>query len=403
MKRKPEFMKKIASPNIVKSSTVLRVLGTEVTLIEPIKKLAEQDLGIKLEFIVLDGIRAQRRGALSPESFDVYDQWFHDVDLIWPTQSIKPIDTLKIERWTEVLNLPTFDPETSTTTGVAAPIRRLYVQEDGQLGQNPTQFISMLPSVHNADSFAIIGSDKPQYNLSWSELLSDNWQGQVAIQADAAIGVLDLLMAFQSKGELSFPDIGNLTLEEIDLFIRTTRQYQLKNQFQNFWTDKAPLPETKRNKPILSTMWWANYIAMKASGVAITMCTPKEGYRGWFGGMAISASLTENSEGAAYEYLNWWLSGAAGAIMARNGAYISTPNASREFLTAGEWDFWYEGKPAKEIILDPYGNEIFKVGELREGGSYENRTTKIVSWNSIMDEHNFLVRLWDTLIRDMKS
>ncbi|NRA89473.1 MAG: ABC transporter, partial [Rhizobiales bacterium] len=279
-------MGKISTPYVMRPKVTLRILGTDVTLISPIKELAEAELGINLEFIILDGVRAQRQGALEPDSFDVYDQWFHDVDLIWPSRSIKPIDTARIKAWEQVNELSVFNSSNNHKANLSSPRKRLFVQPNEQLGSDKTQYISMLPTVHNADSFAIIGADDIDHHLSWEMLLSEKWRGRVAIQAEAAIGVLDLLMAFDAKGEQSFQDLSNLNLEEIDLFIRMTRQYQVKNQFLKFWTDKVPLPsDLKTEKPILSTMWWTNYISIKASGAKITMCTPKEGYRGWFGGM----------------------------------------------------------------------------------------------------------------------
>ena len=57
---------------------------------------------------------------------------------------------------------------------------------------------------------------------------------------------------------------------------------------------------------------------------------PIEGCRGWFGGLALSAHLSGSGTcDAAYEYLNWWLDGGPGAILARNGAYLANHSAVR--------------------------------------------------------------------------
>lgn len=93
-------------PAVHQGKVTLRVLGTSVSLIEPIRKRAEQDLGIFLDFIVEDGTSAQRIAALYPEAFDVYDQWFHNIDLIWPARSIQPLELERIERWDEINALP---------------------------------------------------------------------------------------------------------------------------------------------------------------------------------------------------------------------------------------------------------------------------------------------------------
>ena len=78
----------LRAPAVHRATGSLRILGTSVTQIAAVKDAAKSDLGIKLDFITLDGAAAQQRSALQPRSFDVYDQWFHDLDLIWPTGSL---------------------------------------------------------------------------------------------------------------------------------------------------------------------------------------------------------------------------------------------------------------------------------------------------------------------------
>ena len=96
----------VKAPAVHRPRAPLRVLGTSVTQTPELKRAAEKDLGLKIEFITLDGTEAQRQGALNPASFDVYDQWFHDIDLIWPTGSIRAIDIGRIDRWDEINALP---------------------------------------------------------------------------------------------------------------------------------------------------------------------------------------------------------------------------------------------------------------------------------------------------------
>ena len=69
----------LGAPAVHSETGTLRILGTSVTQIAAVKEAAKSDLGIKLDFITLDGAAAQQRSALQPLSFDVYDQWFHDL------------------------------------------------------------------------------------------------------------------------------------------------------------------------------------------------------------------------------------------------------------------------------------------------------------------------------------
>ena len=125
----------LKSPSVTRVREPLRILGTTVTQVDALKKAAVEDLGSRFEFISLDGTAAQRRGALHPATFDVYDQWFHDIDLIWPTGSIRPIDVDRIHMWDQIEQLPA-----STRLGRSAPgatgsdpSQRLFVQLDGTL------------------------------------------------------------------------------------------------------------------------------------------------------------------------------------------------------------------------------------------------------------------------------
>ena len=53
-----------------------------------------------------------------------------------------------------------------------------------------------------------------------------------------------------------------------------------------------------------------------------------------------------------------------------------------------------DGKPAAKDLADPFGTIIIKKGDVRTGGSYWNRYSKIAVWNSLMDENDYLVKRW---------
>lgn len=135
---------------------VLRVLGTEITLLESVRKRAEADLGITLCFENLDFISAQRKAAAQPAAYDVYDQCFHNLDIVWFWRAIQSIDLKRIARWSEVSDLTKtgrIHPGAAIGHG-DAPVTKLYVQPNRSLGFAPSDHISMLPAVHNLDSFA---------------------------------------------------------------------------------------------------------------------------------------------------------------------------------------------------------------------------------------------------------
>lgn len=380
----------------------LRVLGTSVTLIEEIRLQAEHDLGIELEYIVCDPQTAQRTAVLYPEKYDIYDQWFHNIDFVWPVRSIQPIDTEKIKYWGEINELPKkgrLIPDQPIAPG-GVPSKRLYIQPDDSLSDIESRYITMLPLTHNVDSFIYFPkflpiqlTDKPE---SWSWLLED-WQGRVAIQNDAAIGALDLAMALQSIGKIQFNDMGNLSLDEIDKMTECLLAYKNNQQFSDFWVDDKQAFELISNKNIyIGSLWYATVIQLikQKQTIDFKIAKPVEGYRAWYGGLALSCNVDGKTKAAAYDYLNWWLCGWAGAMVAKQGLYISNPLRSREYLSNAEWDFWYMGKPASEDLKAIDQQILIPKGHSRFGGSYIERMGHIGIWNTVMDEHNYLVRKW---------
>ena len=384
----------------------LRVLGTSVTLLESIRQRAEQDLGMRIVYQIHDVQQAQRIAVMQPDSYDLYDQWFHNVDLVWPARAIQPLDTRRLALWDEINDLPKrgrLRPADRLASG-SLPCDRLFVQHDGSLANRPTELISMLPLTHNADSFAYRPERLPtglsSENESWAWLLDEKWCGRIALQSDASIGALDAALAVQAAGLAQFEQIGNLQLEEIDQLAKVLIAKQRHGHFAAFWSDDQEAGELMLQPRIdIQSLWSPTLMQLHRAGVQYRLAVPKEGYRAWFGGLSLSRCAQGRVKDAAYAYLNWWLAGWPGAVMARQGFYISNPLRARDHLSPAEWDYWYDGKPAREVLNGSDGLPLIDAGSYREGGSYAQRMGHISVWNSVMDEHNYLVRRWADFLR----
>jgi putative spermidine/putrescine transport system substrate-binding protein len=285
--------------------TRLRILGTGVTLVPSVQAEAAKDLGVALVFDVRDGLAAQQQAVMHPQDFDVYDQWFNSLDLVWSSRSVQPIEAAR----------------------------------------------------------------------------------------------MDAALAAQTSGLARFAEIGNMTLREIDTLIDILIRKKESGHFRGFWGSPA---ESERlmaaGEVVLESMWSPTLTALRGKGMPVIEASPREGYRAWHGGMCLSARADGRVRDAAYEYMNWWLSGWAGAVMARQGYYISVPKRVKQHLTPEEWDFWYEGNVAETDMRGPSGEVIARKGEARNGGSYWRRVGNIAVWNSAMDEHNYLVRRWNEFL-----
>lgn len=384
-----------------------------MTLHEHIRKRAEQDLGIKLRFIVENGSDVQRHGVMQPERYELYDQWIHSIDCLWPAHALQPIEIKRITRWNEVNGLARtgrLDVDTLPASGAAprgmgsVPADRLFVQHDNSLSREPSERISMLPLTHNADSFVYLEDALPLSlrtgEESWAWFLAPELAGRVALQADAAIGAIDAALAVEASGLMSFKNIGNLSIEEIDALIGVLIGYKRCGHFAGFWSTFAEAAQLMiANKVMMQSIWTPATIELERARLNFRLACPREGYRAWLGGISISRTVHGRVLDAAYDYLNWWLDGWAGATMARQGFYISNPERTRAKLDAAEYAYWYDGKSASKELPGPTAHHFVRAGQRRDGGGYISRMNRIAVWNSVMDEHNYLVRRWTEFMR----
>jgi putative spermidine/putrescine transport system substrate-binding protein len=382
--------------------TTLRVVGTGVSLLDPIKAQAEQDLGITLQYDVKDGLTAQQIAVTQPQSWDLYDQWFNSVKIVWGAGVCQPVDVTRLPQWENISPLTTvgkINEEAKVGAG-DAPVRLLYVQPDGSLLSDPTEQVSMLPLTHNVDAFGyqsdVVGSDDAQ---SWAIFFDPDYSGRVGLYNDPATGLMDLALGAQAAGLTTFDDIGNMTRDEIDTIMDLLIEQKQAGQFRAFWNSfDESVNLMASGEVVVESMWSPAVTALRTRGVPVIYASPQEGYRGWHGGIMINEQASGATLDAAYEYIDWWMNGWAGALVARQGYYFSIPENAREHLSEAEWDYWYGGQPAAEDMLAPDGGVVAPEGEVRDGGSYETRMSNIAVWNSVMDEHQYLVSKWNEFL-----
>ena len=387
----------------------LRILGTEITLLEQVRARAEADLGFDIEFEVLDFLSCQRRAALEPESYDIYDQCFHNLDIVWFWGSLQPIDTQRITDWERLSGL-------TREGGINkyawrghgdAPVRKLYVQPGEFLGPEPSRHISMLPTVHNLDSFGydtrVFGRSEHQRE-SWAWLLDPRAKGRIALVDEPAIGIFDVALAAEAAGQLQFANIGNMTVAEVDALMVFLNDLRQQGYFRAVWRNAEEVGRLIREDQVSAqSMWSPVYGDLGDMAGFVAEAAPIEGYRAWHGGLSLARHLSGAELGMGYEYLNWWLSGWPGAIMARQGYYMSVLDRVKEQLPATEWAYWYDGAPAAGNLPGPQGNIVVRDGARRSGGSYWQRASHIAVWNTAMDEHNYAARAWDRFAQRVRG
>lgn len=398
----------LAFPAIIRARDArptIRVIGTHVTLQEVIRRKAEQDLGINIEFEPLGDARLLLKAATDPHSFDLYEQWSDSIRILWRSNSIQPIDTERLTYWSEINDLS----KTGRISGQGrigrgdAPHRILYIQPDENLGSTPGRHVSFLPYVHNTDSFgynsAVVPRGIPYETESWGWLLDESQHGKVAIVNAPTIGIFDLALAVQARGLMQFADIGDMTRAEIDQLFAIVTELKRKGHFRGVWTSVPNSVELMASGEVtIQSMFSPGVSTLNGMGIPCVYAAPREGYRAWHGVMCMSRHCSGERQEAAYAFMNWWLSGWPGAFIARQGYYISNPERSRAFMSQAEWDYWYDGKPASEALVGTDGRVSVQPGELRSGGSYRQRFENVAVWNTVMPNYEYSLAKWNEFV-----
>ena len=231
------------------------------------------------------------------------------------------------------------------------------------------------------------------------KLLDPDFAGKTAILNIPSIGIMDAAMAIEARGDITYSDKGNMTREEIDFTIEKLIEAKRAGQFRAFWSNfQESVNLMASGEVVLQSMWSPAVTAVRTQGIPCVYQPLKEGYRAWASGFGLPRTLDGRKEDAAYEFINWFLSGWAGAHLSKQGYYPAVLDTAKEYMEPYEWAYWYEGKAAEQDIMAPDGRILEEAGAVRDGGSYAARMGAVACWNAVMDENQYMVRKWNEFI-----
>jgi putative spermidine/putrescine transport system substrate-binding protein len=381
----------------------LRQFGTGVSNINEIAVKAKEDLGITLEMAALDSDAVVQRAVTQPKSFDIIDSEYWMLAKIVPSGNLQPMDTKKIKLFDEIVPIFTkgeISPGKKIGSQGTAPVKVSYLTgpDSKEFSKTPTDWFTLVPTIYNADTLGIRPDVVGKID-SWKELLNPKFKGKASILNISSIGIMDAAMVCEAMGEVKYDDKGNMTKDEIDKTMKVMTEAKKAGQFRAFWKsfDESVNLMTS-GEVVIQSMWSPAVTAVRSKGVACEYVPLKEGYRAWGGGLGMSKALTGLERDAAYEYINWYLSGWVGAFLNRQGYYSAVLSTAKKNMSADEWAFWMEGKPAATDIKDPFGKVMEKAGAVRDGGSFEQRMGAVACWNAVMDENRYMVQKWNEFI-----
>src|ERR1700753_3083651 len=178
---------------------VLRYLGTAVNEGDDISKKCLEDTGIKIEYITTTTDDVTKRVITQPNSFDVLDTEYFALKKLVPSGNILALDAKKIKEFDNIT--PVFTKgETPGGKKIGgqgtAPWKVLYLEgkDPKTFSKTATEFVTLIPTVYNADTLGIRPDLIKRPIGSWSELLNPEFKGKASIPHIPSIGIIDAPM-----------------------------------------------------------------------------------------------------------------------------------------------------------------------------------------------------------------
>jgi putative spermidine/putrescine transport system substrate-binding protein len=383
---------------------VLRYLGTAVNQSTEIAKKVKEDTGITIEYVPVTTDEVAKRIVTQPNSFDIVDEEYFGLKKVIPSGNLLGMDAKRIknvDKITPIFTKGELPGGKKIGDQGTAPKKVFYLegQNSKVFAKSPTQWITLIPTVYNADTLGIRPDLIKRPIESWKELLNPEFKGKASILNIPSIGIMDAAMVVEASGQHTYKDKGNMTKAEIDLTMKVMTEAKKAGQFRAFWKDfNESVNLMASGEVVIQSMWSPAVTAVRSKGIACTYQPLKEGYRAWAAGFGIPRTTVGKKADLAYEFINWFLDGWAGAFLNRQGYYSAVLETAKSKMEPYEWAYWMEGKPAEKDIKAPDGTLLEKAGQTRDGGSYEARMGGVACWNAVMDENDYLVKKWNEFI-----
>jgi len=384
---------------------VLHHAGPPVTAIPAIAEQATKDLGFTVQMQASENADLLNRFLSQSSAIDCADISLVYMRYLIGRNVLQAIPLSKFKYWDQTIPLFTKgeypDGRKAPQQGIT-PTMILYAMDaTGQkvTDGTPTDFVTGIPTVTNGDTLGIRPDLVSRPITSWADVLDPAFKGKAAIQDNPTIGIIDVAMALEARGDIKYGNKGNMTKEEIDKTVKTMMEIKQSGQFRSFWTSfDQSVNLMASGEVVIQSMWSPAVAAVRSRGIPCTFQPLKEGYRGWGYTLGAMKHLDGLKLDCFYEYMNWYTSGFEGSFIARQGYYSAQPENVRKYLTPAEYAYWFEGKPAETDILSPFGKIMEKAGKSRDGGSLWERLGNIAVWNSVMDEDRYVTRRWNEFI-----
>jgi putative spermidine/putrescine transport system substrate-binding protein len=351
----------------------LNVVGATFNLRDPILQEFTKRSGIAVKPWINPSAQA-RADRIRVAPVDNLESGADFVKYAWEEKLIQPIDLSRLPNWKRATRLfveGQATPQSPLGFG-DNPGRLMYVDKE----KTKAKYV---PSMYQFDSIAYNPDRVPAKDnvLSWGELFNPKWRGKAALYGIEWLGILDAALGMHALGLLKAQDLTNLSEKEVDTVILFLKEKKKEGHFRAFWKAFGELVNLMTaNEVWIADGWWPTVMEVRQKGTPCRYAEAVEGYRAWAVGSAISATC-KNVDGA-YEWINFWLEGFAGAKQAEIG-YYSPVDTYTKYMTP-------------EQVRKSYG------GEGRDGGPVERRNGRVFVWNTKPKNQEYYSDKWNEFL-----
>ena len=247
----------------------LRQSGTGVSAFNEIAQKVKEDLGFSLEMTALDSDAVAQRVATQPGSFDIADIEYWMCKKVWPVGNLQAMDVSKIANYDKIVGIfkdGKLTPESTIAQGTAPHTVGFVEAVDGkEFASEQTGFMTLIPTIYNADTLGIRPDLIGRPINNWSELLNPEFKGKASILDISSIGIMDMAMVCEAMGEVQYGDKGNMTKEEIDATFAIFTEAKRNGQFRAFWkTFDESVNLMASGEVVIQSMWSPAITAVKS-------------------------------------------------------------------------------------------------------------------------------------------
>src|ERR1700722_4208822 len=153
----------------------LRIAGTGVNQFKELADKAKEELGFTIQYTSLVSDDVVKRAVTQASSFDLLDAEYWMLKKIVPSGNLQGIDTKKIKYYDQIVPIFTQgklpDGKPVAMEGIS-PIKVAYLtaNKSKEFAKEPSQWMTVIPTIYNADTLGIRTDLIGQPINSWAQL-----------------------------------------------------------------------------------------------------------------------------------------------------------------------------------------------------------------------------------------